>query len=375
MKYIVIILIFISCQSKKNEFVDRGLLYSIDTLMVDSEGRLLDLDRNMIISDMGENENSFFLYNSFDYSIDQISLDRLEIINNYPFEIEGPNGIGEYVNNLNVLNDSVFFIKSSNNSTIINKEGRLIKKIDWLNSSDSNNFQYGQIPRFETVNNNQDSEVFGLSFDEKNKEVFLDVLSLEENLVGRYDIDPNKSYSDFILEIDDPQSRTYMDPHIFMISENNSIIISHQYSSEILIFDSIKKNVREVNYIPKKTPNRVKDLESTNFSSFEVLREEYQHFLEQIRFGPPVWDRLEERYLRLSAKRIFSESLVEKGSLLPDVLEVEVYLTVLDNDFNLVSEIHIPELNNEFVRYFAKDGKLWIAQNFSDELGFIVIDL
>jgi hypothetical protein len=27
-----------------------------------------------------------------------------------------------------------------------------------------------------------------------------------------------------------------------------------------------------------------------------------------------------------------------------------------------------------FGKYFAKDGKLWVFQNFSDELGFIVVD-
>ena len=37
--------------------------------------------------------------------------------------------------------------------------------------------------------------------------------------------------------------------------------------------------------------------------------------------------------------------------------------------------MQIDELNNERVKYFAKDGKLWVCQNFSDELGFVVIDI
>jgi hypothetical protein len=52
-----------------------------------------------------------------------------------------------------------------------------------------------------------------------------------------------------------------------------------------------------------------------------------------------------------------------------------VFVSVFDHEFNLVSELEIPELKNEGMKYFAKDGKLWISQNFSDELGFIVVDV
>ena len=51
-----------------------------------------------------------------------------------------------------------------------------------------------------------------------------------------------------------------------------------------------------------------------------------------------------------------------------------VFLSVFDSEFNLISEIEIKELNDERLKHFAKDGKLWVAQNFSDELGFLVFD-
>jgi len=78
--------------------------------------------------------------------------------------------------------------------------------------------------------------------------------------------------------------------------------------------------------------------------------------------------------LRLSAIRIF-EDRKSDDSMLPEIKQVKVYLSVFDAEFNLISESPIAELNTEFVKYFAKDGKLWVYQNFSDELGFIVIDI
>ncbi|HSI74268.1 MAG TPA: hypothetical protein VK957_00165 [Lunatimonas sp.] len=87
----------------------------------------------------------------------------------------------------------------------------------------------------------------------------------------------------------------------------------------------------------------------------------------------PVWDREKQRYLRISAKRVFSD-IREEGAFLPEIKEVIVCLSVFDDEFNLMSETVIPELNTDFVKYFAKDGKLWVYENFSDELGFLVFE-
>lgn len=83
---------------------------------------------------------------------------------------------------------------------------------------------------------------------------------------------------------------------------------------------------------------------------------------------------MNNRYFRLSARRIFKEREA-KGTLLPELQETKVYLSVFDAEFNLTSEVLVPELTTEFVKYFSKDGKLWVFENLADELGFIVIDI
>ncbi|WP_157966159.1 hypothetical protein [Cognataquiflexum aquatile] len=55
--------------------------------------------------------------------------------------------------------------------------------------------------------------------------------------------------------------------------------------------------------------------------------------------------------------------------------QTTIFLSVFDSDFNLISEKEIKELTDNRFKYFAKDGRLWVAHNFSDELGFIVIDI
>lgn len=96
--------------------------------------------------------------------------------------------------------------------------------------------------------------------------------------------------------------------------------------------------------------------------------------MEQVRFESPVWDSVKKRYLRLSSKKTFTDTFIDE-SFLPEIKETRVFLSIFDAEFNLISEMQIDELNNERVKYFAKDGKLWVCQNFSDELGFVVIDI
>jgi hypothetical protein len=367
--------ILFSCQKKENGYAYKDTIYSVDTIIIDSRNRLLDLDTYIFKSDLNNEENSIFLYNKFDHSIDEVNLDDYEFVKSFPFETEGPNGTGKHVNNLNILVEDLIFFKSFGRSAVFHKSGSLEKRIEWENAIDSNGLKYGEIPQNEVAIGTSDLKVFGLNYDQKNVNVFLDVLSVQDNSVKRIDFDSEKSYQNFVFKIDDPANYTYLDPIIFLAHENDFILVSHQFSNEIYLFNSEGKQVQTVNYEPKMTPKRAKDLSGKKITSYEQIQDEYQSLLEQVRFGPPVWDREKKRYFRLSTSMVFSDSSKEEDSFLPEIKEAKVYLSIFDTDFNLISELIIPELSNQYVKYFAKDGKLWVFKNYSDELGFIVIDI
>lgn len=368
--FLVVLCISFSCQRKDNGLDNHDLSYSVDTVIVDSKGRLLDLERGIFISGLNDNESSLFLYNSFDHSIDEINLDSLTFFDNYPLEVEGPNGTGNHINYMNVSKDSLFFIKSFYKSGVFNRNGHVVERIDWERAVNSNSSQYEEKRWNEMMIDAMDSKVFGLSYKNTKEEVFLDVLSVQDSLINRYDIDPENSYHNFILAVEEP--RTFLDPLVYMTYENH-LIFSHQYSSEIILFNPEEESIKTVYYEPFMTPKRVKDPRGA-ITAYEQVQNEYQYFLEQVRFSPPVWDGKNQRYFRLSARRIFSDTR-EEGAFLPEIQEIKVFLTILDAEFNLVAETAIPELTSEYVKYFAKDGKLWVYENFSDELGFIVVDI
>ena len=368
--FLLILCVFFSCQRKDNEVDNQGLSYSVDTVIIDSKGRLLDLERGIFISGLDDKESSLFLYNRFDHSIDEINLNSLTFVNNYPLEAEGPNGTGNHVNYMNVSKDSLFFIKSFYKSGVFDRKGDVVERIDWERVANSASSQHEEKRWNEMMIDALDSKVFGLSYNNTKGEVFLDVLSVQDSLVNRHDIDPEKSYHNFILAVEEP--RTFLDPLVYMNYENQ-LIFSHQYSSELILYDPEEEIVKTVYYEPSMTGKRVKDPRGP-ITTNEQVQHEYQHFLEQVRFSPPVWDGKNQRYFRLSAKRVFSDTR-EEGAFLPDMKEIKVFLTILDAKFNLVAETVIPELKSETAKYFAKDGKLWVYENFSDELGFIVVDI
>ena len=377
MKYLTLLLFLSIMSFSCRNQIDDGheLLYSIDSVKINQQGRLLDLRRGIDISDLDSEKRSLFLYNGFDHSIDEVDLDCLKVVKRYPFDAEGPNGTGTYVNSIKLLNDSLIFIKSFGESAVFHKEGNLIERIDWKKSKNSNGYKVIGVPKFEVALLLEKPIIFGLCYNESEREVFLDVLSFSENKFERFDIDSKKSYRNFVLTVDDPLDYTYLDPLVYMRHENDMVIVSHEFSNEIYLFNTDGDHYKTITYEPKLTTGRAIDIGERKIGSFHQVKGEYQKLVEKIRFGPPVWDGLKQRYLRLSASRVFSDHRKEEDSFLPEILEVKVYLSVFDADYNLISESYIPELNTEHVKYFAKDGKLWVFQNISDELGFIVIDI
>lgn len=86
-----------SCQKGNVEQHARITAYEVDTVLIDSKGRILDLAAYMQASDVSSDGSSFFLYNHHDLSIDEINLDRKEFVKSYPLEAEGSNGVGQFI--------------------------------------------------------------------------------------------------------------------------------------------------------------------------------------------------------------------------------------------------------------------------------------
>ena len=363
--FLVVVWLSFSCQKGNVEQHAQITAYVVDTVLIDSKGRILDVAAYMQASDVSGDGSSFFLYNHHDLSIDEINLDRKEFVKTYPLEAEGPNGVGQFIFGLQVLDDSLMFVKSVPFSSIIKRNGHVVQKVNWLDAEDTDGIQLDIAPpRMEVVVNAKERQVMGTNLDFRKKTAFLGLFSVRDNQIRNIDIDPENSFSNYFFNVDN----NFMDPWVFLGADDRYVYISHEYSNEIILLNPDGEVVKVVHYEPMLTPRRANVPQILTGTS-EQIAKEAQKLMEQVRFEAPVWDAVNKRYFRLSAKRIFGE-----GDDNPAPPKTRVFLSSFDAAFKLVSEIELEELYDEHFKYFAKDGKLWVCQNFLDELGFLVFD-
>lgn len=357
----------VSCQKGNNGQETQVMVYTVDTVLIDAKERILDVEGYMQASDLDDDGRSFFLYNHHDHSIDEINLDTKEFVKTYPLEADGPNGVGQGVVGLQCLKDNLLFLKSVPFSTVIDRNGRVVQMINWLTAKDSVGDPFGEQPPIsEVVVDTKNWQVMGTNIDYLNLTAFMGILSVEEKMVKNIEVDAENSFSNYFLQF----PYNFRPPWLFLRADENYVYLSHEYSNEIFLFHPGGELVKVIHYEPKLTPSRAKVPEVLN-STREQVRRESRKLLEQVRFEAPVWDKVNRRYFRLSAQRIFEDG--PEDEILP-IKRTHIFLSVFDAEFNLVSEVELEELFSENYKYFAKDGKLWVCQNILDELGFLVFD-
>ncbi|WP_332912056.1 hypothetical protein [Algoriphagus boritolerans] len=80
MRYTIILfmVIIVGCAERANEFDNTEEIYSIDTVRINSKNEILDIWGFLSFSDLDSEKKSIFVYNSYNHSIDEIDLEKLE---------------------------------------------------------------------------------------------------------------------------------------------------------------------------------------------------------------------------------------------------------------------------------------------------------
>ncbi len=359
-----------SCRKPQDTASIETIRYQVDTVMVDGKGHLFDLTYLLLNSDYCEQDGFLYTYNKFDHGIDKIDLDLMELEDNYPLQKEGPDGTGSWISSLKSMGDGKLFLAGQFGGHF-NLEGRLVKKFEWERLSGIK----GGIADEEYVYQQMANPSFGhlafaLVIDDLADRISLKKLNTNDTLISTYEIDPYGNYKKYTLG--DLTSYNIWDPRVFIASQDDKIIVSHEFSNDFYVYYPMEDNLESVTYSSIHTPSKVTittegDLVNSTDDRISAL----QFYLEQVSFGPLAYDKQRKRYYRLSASSKFGQEKKE-NRILHETISVKVFLTVFDQEFNFLSEIPIPELSNKSsAKYFVKDGKLWVFQNRDDELGFV----
>jgi len=357
--------LFIACGSSKEREMDFSQIkISMDTVMVDAKNEILFLRYNVSLSDFSKNKEYLYNFSLNDHSIEIIDMNTLEFVERILFEKEGPNGVGEYVGTIQLIGEESFFITSFEAKGIYDFKGKKIKNLN-QNTEGFDAAFFGNTKQFF---NAATGLLMGNYADWETGKKFLGLADTEQktfkrNALEKFDFLEN--YSTWLVSESGgklAQSGHWTIPNFL----NDKVIISTNITSDFYVYDLRKDSLSFIKIEHKLFPKTKSGKFPKQTNSAEEFKAIRKNYLKGINFDPPFWDKENKVYYRFSYTYPDSEAENPPAT---------VYLIILDEFFQILSETEVSILNKRPSYHFAKDGKIWMFENIDDEMGFVRLNL
>lgn len=363
-----ILVILAACGGKKSGSTEpknilENLTFSVDTVMIDSKGEIINLRYGLGSFGVFPNSNSLILLDQTRNIFQWIDLDKLELVEQTEYQKDGPYGLGN-VFSLQTLPEETMLVATFNNSGIFNKEAKQLEQfnlkpneIDGLN--ELNPFDILTKLRWDPSSR----QLFSLPGNIETgirKLAIIDPLSQEGKLLPLPKMDIARNFRVTFLEEGGGFEEIYD-----QLLVDGQLYISCSVSSGIYQYDTKLDSLKYFDFSHLIIPNEKKGEIRNDPSSAEEWWQEYKKVVSQISYWGLNWDENTSRFYRLASKSFLGETRQAPASY-------EVFLLVYDEELNLLGESKLNGLDQWLSNYFFKDGKLWSYVNVEDELGFAV---
>lgn len=369
-----LIIILFACGQRNNESLKSdSITISLDTVTVDAKDQFLYLNSFLLQSDLSKDKKFLFNFNLDKHLIEQIDLDELELVNTYPMEKEGPDGIGTNIYNFRYLQNDTFFISSHERNGIVNLEGKKLLDI----SFDLHELKGSQISPSASIHEIQvhpknKNLLYAIFNDWKEMEYIFVKIDLKTKIVEIIDLPEfNDVAKQYIRLIDQKGKILSMNgPTPYLDLFEDQIYISNSTDSAIYILDlkndtlQFKQPNHEIFNLSRKEPSVPKT------ESFETFKEQVLAVREDINFTRVLYDPDRKLHYRFSFNEVYDDGKIEEGPI-----RAINYLSIFDSEFDLISEHSIKSLTSSPIKFFVKNQKIWIYKNFEDEMGFLRLSL
>jgi len=363
---LILVPFLLSCaneeKSDKAENILENLTVSVDTVMIDSKGKLFELGRGPHTSSISEDGKYLYLFNSRTNQIQQINLDELEWEADFDFEVEGPDGISDMVLKTQTLGDGTFLITAFNNLGIFSADGTRLKDLSVSTLPLQTDLQELDYSILLSQNQQQLFSLPGVRFQGPRTFAKIDLQTYEiENF-------PIKEM-DWIFDLKvGTASYPVFQENMNLMEVNDQILALSPSTSAFYRYDQEKDSLTYHSFVHVLSPIANDTKLKTIVETDQEYQEEMRKFFMGMYFGHLIWHEQEQVYIRFGRK---SKEMDESWQ----ITSSEVFMYAYDRDFNLIGETELPE-ELKFPRdFFFKDGKLWSYVNVDDELGFAVMDL
>lgn len=360
--------------SEKAESVNilENLTFTVDTVIVDLKGEVLNPTGGLLVSDLTKDKTEFWFFENFTDFLVQIDLEQMELIKTIPFEEEGPDGVGSGVEYLKIGSDGELYLSNGYSSGIFNLKGKKLES-----------FKFSPAELDTLLAGNPIALLEKSVFDFDSRKIYSHPRFSDAGDYSFLILDPDNSSARTLqvpkMKIVDDYSRTQnfettSGTAISFYSVESSIthlpgqiILSNQAMSGFYRFQLQTQEFEFIDIQHREFPN-VMDVQLIEQPrNPDEMFENQKKIWEHIQYLKPIWDDSRQLYFRFGMKTFFPEQTGAPHS--------EYYLFVYDRDFNVLGETKLDGVKYSPWTSFFKNGQLWSFINVNDEPAFAILEL
>lgn len=351
-----------------------NITFTMDTVMVDPGEEIINLKGGLWSSTINSDNSKLYRWDYQGFTLDIIDLDELVLQRKVPFEKEGPNGVGPNVNWIDLVDENQILLANFQGIGKFDLNGN--KLLDLKLEKDKfkgDSLLEGEIFQSKSFGLEGENVVYGLLVNPwtRTKRSLLKV-DFESKTIKKMILPDEKELPEYTVELKSDQMWTTITSEKNLQKFGNKLILSSTGYTDLYILDLKNDSVYHVDYPPKLSAKAKKGGYPSEVNTVERLKEIIQVIYGEINFQPLIWDEKNKRFYRFS----FETSPMENTDwplFQPAVLKPlsKLFLSILDEDFNLLGESEVSHLGSVPIYAFVKDGKIWYYVNVDDELGFV----
>jgi hypothetical protein len=347
--------------------------YDAEIRLVDSLEEILYLKMGLNSATVSEDRKLLYNFNNDLNRLEVIDLENLSFQETHPFEKEGPDGTGRFIQTAFMVDSENILLNDFQQSGVFDKTGRKTRNIN-LRYTDYE----GELPgRGETLSTPvmmkaMPDHLYGLYKDFQFNSLFLGNLNLEQKNFNKIALPEFAYLKDYFIQLIGANGfpEAFLSPTVYNQNVGNNLILSNTVSSDLYIYNSETDSLNFITINHTLFPSRKTGKYQTKVESMEAFERQNQEWGGEINFRAPIWNEDKNVFYRFATTNTWKEV---DGK--PKIVGADVFFIVMDQDFNVLVEQKVEQLTKNPGYHFLKDGKIWFFENMEDEMGFIRLSL
>lgn len=368
---ISVLAILVACSEKNSEAPDRvnileNLSFSVDTVVMDSGEDIFNLGMGIRSLDLSPDKEFLYYFENMPPKLLKVDLNNKKLVSKVEFEVEGPNGIGGFVGNINVGLDEKLILLGNGGFGIYDESGTKLEdlkiKPKGIDANLAGNYfnLYGNI-----LYDWEGEKIYSWPLEREPESLGFIRIDLKSDSAKIFETPEMEIVEKYSILLEENGSFRASPQEVFLAWHENKILITCSAMGDFYEFDPKTEETRFIKIDHHVIPNRLTGKIENKPVSVESFMSEMAKVNSQIYYQKLNWDQKGKMFLRLAQKVSMPKTPDEKYAF-------EYYLLAYDKEFNLMGETKLELKDRIDYNAFFKDGKLYSYVNVEDELGFAV---